>query len=388
MSIRMRSWPRATSRLWKCAGIIQPLARKGTTFDLTINALAGSQTVSLQNGLLWTTELKLHRPDRGRQRFGHDCAGAGRGVRFQSGGIRSAGVLTKEQMADAPHAIRKGRVIGGGTLAEDNALHLQLRAARAAYRTRVIEHIINSRFPGRERTASADDSATISLRIPEEYAQNPAWPSSTSSGTCTSTRITPVSTSSAQHHADQRVSGSGHPLPRFVSEALQGLGRAILPDYVEKNYTSPNAELRFWCARAGANLQDSDGLVVLQEMINDRSSAFRRQALEALVEASLGRDTDRASMTLLKLLNSANTEDRVRAYQGLVAMRSRMVRTFVVSKQPNINSGKFLIDLVPSEGPPLDLRVADGHATRIAFIGRALSLPDEARRSISVRINC
>ncbi len=69
-------------------------------------------------------------------------------------------------------------------------------------------------------------------------------------------------------------------------------------------------------------------------------------------------------------MNSSNTDDRIQGYQGLVSIGSRAIRTYDVSK-------KYLLDVVPSDGPPL-IYVTQTAMPRIALIGRDLHLPQGA----------
>ena len=47
----------------------------------------------------------------------------------------------------------------------------------------------------------------------------------------------------------------------------------------------------------------------------------------ALIEASQGRDTQRATLALFDMIRSFNTDDRILAYHALLAIHSRAVST-------------------------------------------------------------
>ncbi len=68
-----------------------------------------------------------------------------------------------------------------------------------------------------------------------------------------------------------------------ISLALQALGRSILPDYLQPLYTSPDPTVRFWAARAGGEMQDVGGMVVLQEFTKDEASPFHKLAVNSIV---------------------------------------------------------------------------------------------------------
>jgi hypothetical protein len=114
-------------------------------------------------------------------------------------------------------------------------------------------------------------------------------------------------------------------------------------------------------------MRDVEGMTVLQEFIRDPNSPFRRPAVQALIQASRGVDTARATLALSTILRSANTEDRILAYQALLAIRSRAVETWFVGR-------KYYMDLVSSDGPPL-IYVTQAETPRIAFIGQMPALP-------------
>ena len=358
-------------------GVIPPLARKGTTFDLTINAMPGSQTVSLENGLLWTTELKqIATPGNETKTIA-----MGRGPVFipapleavvKVGGAEggAAGGGTVPAVA---RSLRSGRVLGGGIAAEDRTIRLQLNTP--SYRiSHAIELAINARFPARDPIAIAgttgvsfttDSDAIISLTIPVEYYANPAAFIDLVKRLYLSTEsLDFTEQKAAELIAGLQQPGTPH---RDLSLALQGLGRSILDTHIRPQYTAADPEFRFWCARAGACMQDNGGKVVLQEMIKDPGNPFRMQAVDALVEASMGRDTAEASTTLYEMVNSANPDDRIVAYRGLLAMRSPLVQSYAVK------SG-FILDIVPSDGPPL-IYATQAESPRIALIGLPLSLP-------------
>jgi hypothetical protein len=128
--------------------------------------------------------------------------------------------------------------------------------------------------------------------------------------------------------------------------------------------------VRFWCARAGAALGDVGGLVVLSETTKDAKSPLRNQAVQSIIEVSHNGDTVRATVALSELLNSPNPTDRIIGYGGLVAIRSPAVKTYSIAK-------KFLMDVVPSDGPPL-IYATQSDAPRIALIGRHFTLPPGA----------
>jgi hypothetical protein len=344
-------------------GVIPPLARRGSTFDLYVNAIPGSGTTSIAHGLLWPSDLK----QLGLTFEGNDTRtiATGRGPVFIPGSLEAeADLAAGAKPADTRKALRSGRIIAGGVCAEDRDARLQLYTPDWM-RTRLIERAIVARFPGREKPAAAADQSVIELHIPPEYRDNPMDFVDLARHLYITTDAPGfIENKAAELIAALKDPNSPH---RDLGLALQGLGRSILPDYLQPNYTSSNLELRFWCARAGACLQDAPGLVALQDMVaRNPGSPLRRQALLAMIEASRGRDTELATRALYEMIRSNNTDDRILAYHALLAIRSPAVSTYDVGR-------KFMLDIIPADSPPL-IYVLEADSPRIAFIGRDLKL--------------
>ena len=344
-------------------GVIPPLARKGSTFDLYVNALPGSDTTSLANGLLWPCDLKqigLTFEDNDSRTIA-----TGRGPTFlpaplEAEADRAAGL----KPGDTRKVLRSARVIAGGVCGEDRDARLQLYTPDWM-RTRLIERAIVARFPGRERPAAAANQTVVDLHIPPEYRDNPT----DFVDLCRHLFLATDEPGFIEHKAVELVEALKDPQAphRDLGLALQGLGRSILPDYLQPNYTSSNPQVRFWCARAGACLQDPEGLATLLLIARNSGNPLRRQALLAMIEASRGRDTQQATLALYDMIRSFNVDDRILAYHALLAIRSHAVSTYDVGH-------KFMLDLIPADSPPL-IYVLESESPRIALIGKDLTLP-------------
>ncbi|HEY4330772.1 MAG TPA: flagellar basal body P-ring protein FlgI [Phycisphaerae bacterium] len=347
-------------------GMIPPLAHKGATFDLYINALPGSDAVSLSNGLLYTSDLK----QIGLTLDGNDTRtlAMGRGPVFIPAPLEAAvDIASGQKPPETRNALRNGRVIAGGVCMEDRDARLQLYAADWMH-SRMIERTINAHFQSHEKAATAENDLVVSLHIPAEFKDNP-------SDFVDQVRHLYLESSEpgfVEHKARELIDALKEPdAPvRSLGLALQGLGYSIQPDFLKPNYTSSNKQLQYWSARAGACMQDVDGMTTLEEIVQDPLNPFRRQALLGMVEASRGRDTERATVSLFNLIRSYNTDDRVLAYHALLSMRSRAVTSYSVGK-------KFMMDIVPADSPPL-IYILESESPRIAFIGRPITLAQGA----------
>jgi hypothetical protein len=342
-------------------GIIPPLARAGDNFDLTVKALPDTQTTSLSGGVLWTSELKLIGL---RTDIDSRTIAQGRGPVFIPTAITQDAAT---QPAVLTRAQRTGIIIGGGVATEPREIRFQLLSP--SFRIAgAIERAINSRFPARQKIANVESESLISLDIPAEFANEPAEFIDLVKHMYIEQEV-PGFTERKAAELVTALSDPHAPLPE-ISRALQALGRSIAPDYLQPQYTSTNPTVRFWAGRAGAALNDVGGMVVLEEFANEQSSPFRELAVQSIVGISNAGDTMRATLSLMQLVNSANTADRIAGYTGLVRVGSRAIRTYEVSK-------KFFLDVVPSDGPPLIYATQTGKP-RIALIGHDIHLPKDA----------
>ncbi len=231
-----------------------------------------------------------------------------------------------------------------------------------------IERAINSRFPQRDKSATIETESIISLNIPAEFNNAPADFIEVVRHMFLEQEVPGFT----EHKAAELVKDLADPKSphREISVALQALGRSVVPDYLEPLYSSPNPDLRFWAGRAGAALSDVGGLVVLEEFANGEPSPLRDEAVKSIVSISHSGDTIRATLSLMRLVNSRDNAERIQGYAGLVQIGSRAIRTYDVSQ-------KFLLDIVPSDGPPLIFATQTG-TPRIALIGHNLQLPKGA----------
>jgi hypothetical protein len=342
-------------------GVIPPLAKRGDSFDLSVKALPGTGTTSLEDGLLLMSELRIVSTPG----METEVLAKGEGPIFISAPVEAAAGASDAQSGAVPRALRDGRILGGGKVTKDRLARLQLYSP-SWQKTRLIEQAINAHLPAREKVATAETDSIVTLHVPAEYSLDPM----TFVDAVRHLYLRANEYGFAEQQAGKLLAALQQPgTPhRDFSVALQGLGRSILPDFIQTQYAAADPDLRFWCARAGAGLDDVGAKIVLQEMIKDRSCPLRAQAVDALVDACRGRDTARASNTLAELLKSSNTEERVWAYRGLVGIHSRLVTTY------QLGNKSFYMDLIPIDCPPM-IYVTQASSPRIALIGRPMILP-------------
>ncbi len=147
----------------------------------------------------------------------------------------------------------------------------------------MIEHIINAAFQRATKPLPPTSAMTISLRIPEEYDLNPQ-------GFIDIIRHLYIANESpgfVKQRAAMLIDALQQPGAPSVWLAQAGPVDPAAPRKI--NITPVPIGTAVLSTRMKANMQDGDAMVVLQEMVNDRSDPFRYQAIDAMVEASLGR---------------------------------------------------------------------------------------------------
>ena len=312
-------------------GRIPAAAPVGARFDLQVEALPGTQTVSLDGGVLMTTELHLALDDSIVSVQRAKSWAIGRGAVFVNPFVR------RGRGGDAGK-LRVGRVLNGGTVTRPQPIRLELR--RPDYRVaRVIERRINQRFGlGSGKIANARTSAIVDLRIPRRYRKDyrhfldlvlHVYLQGGPEG--------------VERYARQLARAIMLPtaLHEDISLAWEAMGREILP-VIRPLYTANNPAAAFFSARAGLRLGDVLALAPMIRMAKQASSAYQ---LPAIHELGRARSFVQALGALQRLLNSSEQMVRFAAYEALVRRGgSSMIRRVEIP-------GQFQLDLVQSEGP-------------------------------------
>lgn len=351
-------------------GAIPPMAPKGTYFDLSLVALPGTQTTSLEHGLLWTTDLKIIGLSESDTSMKTLAIGrgpvymerVGQTVELASGPTTAPATAPATQPGDKLNT-RRGRVIGGGMVIDDMPVTLQLYVP--SYRiTSQIQRIVNARFPGRPPYASALNDTTVTLRIPPAYHANPQE------------FVDLVMHMYLGQEAPGFVDRKAGEILRALAEpdaphrqlglALQAMGRTIIDEHLRPSYTSENPTVRYYAARAGALMQDVQGMIVLEAIAHDGKDPYRFEAIASIGALGRAGETERATVSLGRLLADKETKVRLAAYEALRATGSPAVKSYWVPR-------KFQMDIVPCDAPTV-IYVAQGQRPRIAILGRNMTL--------------
>ncbi|MCP4249218.1 MAG: hypothetical protein GY778_19415 [bacterium] len=328
-------------------GEIPAGAPSGTTFDLSVSAVPGTQTTSLRGGYLYYCDLTVYR-----------MLSSEKGI---PGKVlaRAEGPVFLNPFSDKPDAAtrsgeRRGMILGGGTVTTDRRLRLVL--AQPSYGTaRAVAATINNRFPGRTKTADPISPSYIRLMLPREYDSDPLH------------FLALVQHLYSVHRpgfADKRMRAlveeivEPDALYEDIAFAWEGLGRRVIPE-ISRLFTHDHQSVRFFAALAALRLGDEVAVEVMADLAADDRSPHQFEAITALGQAP---DQFRAAGPLLALLDDETPSVRTAAYEALLERGDPAIVT------TRIGRANFALDLVPSHGEHLIYAKRTG-SRRLAVFG-------------------
>ena len=315
-------------------GLIPPGATKGTRFDIRVYAHPMTSTTSLEDGRLYTAEL---RPvvRRGLPPTGSRQAAAiarARGEVFINP-FAEPGAVDRDTIQR-----KAGRILNGGLVTRDIILKLRL-ATPSHTGAEILQNAINARFPQEptqhDVTARGESDEAIQITVPPSYQDETAE-------FVQLLRHTTIRQAGAESVAmTVRRYLLEHPADAdSASWRWQALGVRALPT-IRGLYDYAEELPRLAALRAGSKLDDALVVQHLIEMAETGTFQTRLQAIALLADMAINPLIDR---TLRSLLNDADVEIRLSAYEALVERRDPfVVRTSV--------DGKYLIDVVESDTP-------------------------------------
>lgn len=328
-------------------GIIPPGAPKGSTFDLQIEAV-GARVKTLEGGVLLACELKQF-----------DRAAGGAGLLAGKALARGRGGVFTNPFGAQDSDTRRGFVLGGGKTTEDRRTQVLMIEPSYA-NARRIQNRINERFGQRPPAASALTAAGLDLQTPREYARDPAR--FTALVTHLYIENAPAFVEKRLLELSDHLTDAG-PSLEHAAWIWEAVGRAALPS-VEKLYGHADVARRFHAARAGARLGDLRAVHVLTEIALAKDSQFALLAVRELGICTLANSAAR----LTPLLDSADQELRIAAYEALLAQNNPAIssRSFPCAMDMSLLS--FSLDVVKSRGEPL-IYIRRTREPRIAVFG-------------------
>ncbi|MHC4124226.1 MAG: flagellar basal body P-ring protein FlgI [Planctomycetota bacterium] len=282
----------------KIQGFIPPAARKNERFDIKITALSGTQTTSLEGGMLW----------------GADLFEAGKlGVAIKTI-AKAEGSLFIDKISD--HKINKNSayILGGGKVTEDHKVNLFL--IKPSYSAAsLIRNRLNERF-GPE-IAKAVSPSLVELKIPPKYNLE------------RERFIALVKTMYLSENPKllkQRINASVMELAvsdnKYKSEiALEAIGKESLKKLAAL-LNSRNEKVCLHASRCMLRMRSNEGFEAMRNIAMDEMSSYRIEALKAISNSA---DRNAASAVARRLLRDNNLDIRLAAYQQLLKLDDIMI---------------------------------------------------------------
>lgn len=280
-------------------GTIPAMATKGDRFDVKVVSLPGTQTTSLEGGVLWGSELKA------RGRFG-----------ISSKILAEAeGPVYIDKLDSSETDKKEGFVLGGGRVLEDYPINMVIR--EPGYRNSAqIRNRINERFGF--GTAEATIPVQIVLRIPEKYkTQKQKFISLV--------RATYLNESAGliRQRVERLVQELVNSESKDASELyLEAIGTPAA-DKLASLLNSPEEQTRMRAGRCLLNIGDDRGLQPLREIALNTHSSNRIEALKAIANGARRNDT---SSICQRLLRDDDFEVRIAGYEELLKIDDITVR--------------------------------------------------------------
>jgi hypothetical protein len=347
-------------------GYIPVGARKGQTFDVQVSALetGNNSTTSLAHGQLYSTSLT---PEGADVRDPGQEVGILATVADSPLFVNPVYALSSHPTDPAAKAsLRYAIVMGRARTTEDRSIILRVRNPQYST-SRIIEGRINQRFQD-STVARAFDEGLVQLFVPESFhgdwehfvglATHLYLPSNTAFNVVMARRL-----------ADEAAKPNADLMD--ISYAWEGLDKDALP-IITPLMTSNSPELAFAAARAAAFIGDPSAQEVLLEMARTKHHPFQLNAVQTLGALPPSPAIDQM---LRSLLDSDEDLVRIEAYRILAENQDSAIYSRLIPGNDPATA-KFILDIVPSSGPPLIYASRRG-LPRIAVIGGkpALNLP-------------
>lgn len=369
---------------------VVPGAPDATNFDVYVTSVNKGPDISLEGGVLWTTDL-------------HPGPPSPTGAVTAKPIARAKGPIFINPFSD-PSAKegfsgQNGRVLGGGTVV--NSLDLELVLDNESHsRATSMVGAINARFPqAGEPVARGKTARIIHVTVPPSYRDD--------AETFLQTLMhVQVQQGPAPEFAKRYVEAlkSQPALSDELSWCLQALPQKAAVHFVRELYDSTETGIKMAGLRAGAGLGDALAAPALKQLAKEGPPTLRAEAVRLLGKLSAGPTVD---VALKEQLNSKELSVRVAAYESLVAraeaIQLRRLRDMRQPLPPGVRlarreenaappapailelgaeslqgvkrrviEGKFVLDVVPS-GEPL-VYVTQRGRPRIVVFGEKMEL--------------
>lgn len=341
------------SAVVEVVGVVRPGAARGDVFDVRVEALPGTDTRTIEGGLLLPCELRMY-----------DIGASGEALVTGRIIARAQGPIFVNPFAGSGEGAatadpRRGVVLGGGVTSEARPVRLLCRESSYSLARR-IESRINERFGQNPRAAEAVSRGYVQLNTPARFAEEPLHYHQLATALLVEDNPSFVDRKLADWV--QFATEPGANLER-ISSMWEAVGRTAISG-VQPLYGHSDASLSYYSARAGLRLGDATALPVIGQMAATPGHPHRVPAARELARTDL-----RPAISRLAALLDADDDDiRVIAYEGLADKRHATVRSFSYPHALDREQVNVRVDVVDARGKPL-VYVRRSRAPRIAIFG-------------------
>src|SRR5687768_7465582 len=345
-------------------GFLPPGIREGDFFDVHVSALPESSVTSLARGDLYRTDLRTRGTDARNLGGPVNVWARAQGPVF----VNPAYALKTGNDPEARRSLRHGIVMDGGNALTSRPITLRLLQPQRSMARRM-EFRIDDFFQD-SSVASAQDEGIVYLYCPAKYKGD--WQHFAGVVSHLYLRDSEGhNAAKAKELAAEAVKPGARLLQ--ISYCWEGLGAFGLPFYKEL-MSHPDSAVAFYAARAAAHVGDPVAPEALNRIARTKGDQFQIEAIRTL--GALPNDSPAIRQMLRPLLDSDQTLVRVEAYKVLAEQKDNAIFSKVISPAGRPEDGKFVLDIVRSQGPAIIHATRTG-IPRIAIIGdRAqLNLP-------------
>ena len=349
-------------------GALPPGARKGDWVDVTVSCLPENKTSSLAHGVLFETDLRGGGATAEAPGLAIHVLAKAKGPIF----VNPAYALFDgpNPVGNARASLRKGNVLQSGKVLNDRPLMLRLRQPERRLARR-IEQRIRERFQletdGDLPAATGFDEGIIQLWVPKWYRGD--WNHFLSIVTHLYLQSSPDFNAARAKKlvAEAKRPGVENAVLADISFCWEGIGKDALP-FIMPLLTHPSQDVAYQAARAAAFIGDNTGAAeeTLARMARTPGHPHRVTSVRTL--GGLQRSSA-LNYTVRNLLNADLPTVRIEAYKVLARNEDSSVYTRVIYPVDDRRNEKFILDIVPSDGPPLIYATRKG-MPRIAIIGK------------------
>lgn len=341
------------SAVVEVSGRVPAGAPRGMAFDVRVAAVGGTQTRTLEGGLLLPCDLKIVQAAAGREAL------VGGKVVARARGPISTNPFVAADKPRGPGDPRRGFVLGGGRTTIERPVRLDL--TEPSYSTaRRLEQRINERFGHMPKAAEAMSKGYVELHTPPVHARDPQ-------------RFIQLATHLYLHNQPAYYERKLNDLSRLLTSGLhnrdhialvwEGIGRVGVAR-LQAFYEHDDPAVRFFSARTGLRLHDFTAVPILTRIAQTPEHPYRLLAVRELGECGFAA----AAVVLQPLLDADDPEIRIAAYEGLLRHRHPLIRTQRFASALDRTQVNMVLDVIETSGEPM-IYVRRTREPRIAVFG-------------------